>query len=84
MRCNVPTDPTSPVPAGEPTPPGGGTAYEYDARGRLVRACDPTGSVTYTAYDGDGRRIGPAAPPGEPPGPGGSGEEPPDEPHIVG
>jgi YD repeat-containing protein len=81
----VPTDTPNPDPAGGPARPWETTyACEYDADGRLVRVSALPGAVEITAYDGDGRRIGPADPPGVAPQDRGPGEEPPDEPFVVG
>ncbi len=35
----------------------------YDAQGRLISSTDAWGTITYTHYDADGRRIDPDDPP---------------------
>ena len=69
----MPTDPASIDPAGQPVPI---SSVFYDSAGRVIKAIDPPGTITYTAYP-VGRGPDAAAPPG-------SDEPPPDEPHIVG
>jgi RHS repeat-associated protein len=44
---------------------GGVTAYEYDARGRLVRTTDPLGAETLTSYLDDGAPLDARLAPGQ-------------------